>query len=182
MRSKRLGGRFPATEIHSFPDLFLLCRHYERPERIIKIEEGFGEYGLKGRMHMLKSREATTEELCLAHSWDHVDFIRKSANGKRDLRKMGKQFNSIYLHPTTFKCAKLAVGATLEVVDNVLNGKYQKGISVVRPPGHHAEEDHPHGFCIFNNVALAAQFALKNHGLKRFVSPSTNDHCLCFGI
>lgn len=116
---------------------------------------------------MLKSREATTEELCLAHTWRHVDFMRKSSNGKKDLREMGEQFNSIYLHPATFKCAKLAVGSTLEIMDNVLNGGYQKGISVVRPPGHHAEEDHPHGFCIFNNVALAAQYALKNYGLKR---------------
>lgn len=145
------------------------CRHFERPERITKIEEGFGEYELKNRMHMLQSREASTEELCLAHSWRHVDFMRKSANGKKDLREMGEKFNSIYLHATTFKCAKLAVGSTLEVMDNVLNGNYQKGISVVRPPGHHAEEDHPHGFCIFNNVALAAQYALKNHGLKRLV-------------
>lgn len=118
---------------------------------------------------MLKSREATTEELCLAHTPRHVDFMRKSSNGKKDLREMGEQFNSIYLHPTTFKCAKLAVGSTLEIMDNVLNGGYQKGISVVRPPGHHAEEDHPHGFCIFNNVALAAQYALKNYGLKRLV-------------
>lgn len=116
---------------------------------------------------MLKSREATTEELCLAHSWSHVNQIRKSSNGNKDLRKMGDKFNSIYLHPSTFKCAKLAVGSTLEVVDNVLNGNYQKGVSVVRPPGHHAEAEFPHGFCIFNNVALAAQYAIQNHGLKR---------------
>lgn len=119
-------------------------------------------------MRMLKAREATTEELCLAHTWGHIDFMRKTSNGKKDLREMGEQFNSIYLHPTTFKCAKLAVGSTIEVMENVLNGEYLRGISVVRPPGHHAEEDHPHGFCIFNNIALAAQCALKNHGLKRY--------------
>lgn len=120
-------------------------------------------------MHLLESREATTEELCLAHSWSHVEFMRKTSIARKDLRMQGEKFNSIYLHPTTFKCAKLAVGSTLQIVDNVLNGEYQSGISVVRPPGHHAEEDHPHGFCIFNNIALAAEYAIKNHDLKRLV-------------
>lgn len=120
-------------------------------------------------MQILPSREATTEELWMAHSAQHVDFMRRTSNEGSDLREMGDRFNSIYLHPSTFKCAKLAVGSTLEIVEKVLTLQYQKGISVVRPPGHHAEENHPHGFCIFNNVALAAQFAIKNHKLKRLV-------------
>lgn len=119
------------------------------------------------RLHKVKSREATTEELCLAHSWSHVNFIRKTSNVKKDLRELGGKFNSIYLHSSTFKCATLAVGSTLEVVDNVINGNYQKGICIVRPPGHHAEPEYPHGFCIFNNVALAALYAIKFQGLKR---------------
>lgn len=142
-------------------------RHYERPERITKIEEAFIEYNLMNRLHKVNSREATTEELCLAHSWLHVNTMRKTSNVKRDLRELGGKFNSIYLHPSTFKCATLAVGSTLEVVDNVINGNYQKGICIVRPPGHHAEPEYPHGFCIFNNVALAALYAVKIQGLKR---------------
>lgn len=133
----------------------------------MKIHDGFGEYELKDRMHMLAAREATNEELCLVHSWRHVNFIRKTSNGK-NLRELSEAFNSIYLHEMTDRCAKLAAGSTLNVVDHVLKGDYQKGICVVRPPGHHAEENHPHGFCIFNNIALAAQFALHNHKLKRY--------------
>lgn len=139
----------------------------ERPERITRIEEGFVDYKLKNRLHRIASREATTDELCLAHSFSHVNFVRKTALGKKDLRELGGKFNSIYLHPSTFRCATLAVGSTLEVVDNVVNGNYQKGICVVRPPGHHAEPEYPHGFCIFNNVAIAALHAIKSHGLKR---------------
>lgn len=142
-------------------------RHPERPARITKIMERFNEYSLIERMTKLPSREATTEELCLVHEWSHVNFIRKTANRPKELHKLGQKFDSVYLHPATYKCASLAVGSTLEVVDNVLNGNYRHGISVVRPPGHHAEADVPHGFCIFNNVALAAQDAIKNHGLKR---------------
>lgn len=119
------------------------------------------------RLHSLKSREASTEELCLAHTRQHVDKMKQISTQNKNLQEAGDRYNSIYFHETTYKCATLAVGSVLEVVDNVLNGNYQKGICVVRPPGHHAEEDFPHGFCIFNNVALAAKHAINNQGLKR---------------
>ena len=54
-----------------------------------------------------------------------------------------------------------------KVVDSVLNGECRSGVAIVRPPGHHAEEDEPCGFCIFNNVSLAAKYAVEVHGLKR---------------
>ena len=55
----------------------------------------------------------------------------------------------------------------LEVVDTILTGRARTGLAVVRPPGHHAEPDTPHGFCIFNNVAVAAKYALEVHGLRK---------------
>jgi hypothetical protein len=54
-----------------------------------------------------------------------------------------------------------------QVVDSVLNGESCSGVAVVRPPGHHAEEDEPCGFCMFNSVSLAAKYAIHVHGLKR---------------
>lgn len=145
-------------------------RHPERPERIIRIEERLHEYNLVDRMTKLSSRAATIEELCLVHTWKHVNMIRKTSTQTKELRELSNKFNSVYFNTSTYNSAILAVGSTLEVLDNVLNGTYQSGICVVRPPGHHAESDEPHGFCIFNNVALAAQNAIKFHGLKRFVS------------
>ena len=53
------------------------------------------------------------------------------------------------------------------MVDSVLNGESRSGVAIVRPPGHHAEEDEPCGFCIFNSVSLAAKYAIQVHGLKR---------------
>lgn len=128
-----------------------MCRHYEYLERIKKIDEAFDEYDVKIRMHMLNSRDVTTEELCLE---------------KSDSRELGENL--------IFKYAKLTVGSTLEIMDNVLHGEYQNGISVVRSSAHHTEEDHPHEFGIFNNVALATQYALKKHGPKRLILTSTN--------
>lgn len=79
-------------------------------------------------MQKVASREATTEELCLTHTRSHVNAIRKTSNTNKDLQELGEKFNSIYFHEATFKCATLAVGSVLEVVDKVINEEYQKGI------------------------------------------------------
>lgn len=92
--------------------------------------------------------------------------MRKIVESK-ELQESGEKFNSVYFHPKTFECATIATGSVLEVVDDVLNGKSRSGVCIIRPPGHHAESDLPHGFCIFNNVAVAAQYAIRDHGLKR---------------
>ncbi len=57
----------------------------------------------------------------------------------------------------------------MEVVDNVLQDKIKNGIAIVRPPGHHSGVDYSMGFCLFNNIAVAAQYAKKNYGLKRIL-------------
>lgn len=117
-------------------------------------------------MKALPSRVATEEELLLAHDPTHVELM-KGIVTREDLHEAGLQFNSVYFHSSTYKCATVAAGSILQVVDEVLNGSSRCGVCVVRPPGHHAEPDEPHGFCIFNNVAIAAQYAIKSHGLKR---------------
>lgn len=145
---------------------FISTSHPEQPKRISKIIEIFMEHNLLKRMHHVPGRSATTNEICLAHSWEHVNFIRKTVE-KSNLKEIGDDFNSVYFHPQTFKCATFAAGSVLQVVDNVLKEQSRSGICVIRPPGHHAEPAKPHGFCIFNNVAIAAQYALRDYGLKR---------------
>ncbi|KAM7349007.1 histone deacetylase 6 isoform 4-T4 [Cochliomyia hominivorax] len=140
--------------------------HPEQPERIRKIYEMHQEYKLLNRMQHVQSRTATTDEICLAHTRSHVNAIRRI--GEKDaLQDMGAKYNSVYFHPTTFDCATMAAGSVLQVVDKVVKGEAGSGVCIVRPPGHHAESDVPHGFCIFNNVAIAAQYAIRDHGLKR---------------
>lgn len=117
-------------------------------------------------MKSLTSRAATEEELLLVHLPAHVDMMKEIV-GREDLHEAAYKFNSVYLHPSTYECATVAAGSILQVVDEVLNGLSQCGVCVVRPPGHHAEPDEPHGFCIFNNVSIGAQYAVQNHGLKR---------------
>ncbi|XP_060044841.1 polyamine deacetylase HDAC10 isoform X1 [Erinaceus europaeus] len=70
---------------------------------------------------------------------------------------------------STFHCARLAVGATLQLVDAVLTGTVHNGLALVRPPGHHSQRAAANGFCVFNNVAIAAKHAKQKHGLCRIL-------------
>ncbi|XP_059616905.1 histone deacetylase 6 isoform X2 [Phlebotomus argentipes] len=140
--------------------------HPECPERITKIWERFQEFGTADRMHRVTTRRATEEDLCLVHAPEHVKLMQEAVQ-RRDLEAFGDRYNSVYFHSSTWECATVAAGCVLQTVDEVLNGNCQSGICVVRPPGHHAESDLPHGFCIFNNVAVAAEYAVRNHGLRR---------------
>lgn len=164
---------FPATRVcYVYDDLLLEHRnlhedlHPEQPQRIARIFSRHEEYKLLPRMKRLKPRHATTDELCLVHSRQHVNVIRRTVE-REEMKQVADKFNSVYFHPKTFECATLATGSVLQVVDEVLNGQSRSGVCIVRPPGHHAESDMPHGFCIFNNVAIAAQYAIRDHGLKR---------------
>lgn len=142
--------------------------HPEKPNRISSIYAKHEEYGLLQRCHVLQGRLATEEELLLAHSKDHIEIIKRTANTSlKELTKQASELNSVYLHTETWTSSCVSVGSLLQVVDSVLNGEGQSGVAIVRPPGHHAEEDAACGFCIFNNVAVAAKYAVQYHNLKR---------------
>lgn len=142
--------------------------HPEQPNRIRRIHQLHDEYQLLGRMHRLAARAATTDEVCLAHTRAHVNSVRRLQDrSEEELQQVGAGYNSVYLHTRTFECATLAAGAVLQAVDSILRGESRSGICNVRPPGHHAEAHQPHGFCIFNNVAIAAQYAIREYNLER---------------
>nr|ACN94122.1 histone deacetylase 6 isoform B [Drosophila melanogaster] len=142
--------------------------HPEQPSRIQHIHKMHDDYGLLKQMKQLSPRAATTDEVCLAHTRAHVNTVRRLLGREpKELHDAAGIYNSVYLHPRTFDCATLAAGLVLQAVDSVLRGESRSGICNVRPPGHHAEQDHPHGFCIFNNVAIAAQYAIRDFGLER---------------
>lgn len=84
-----------------------------------------------------------------------------------DLENIQQRYNSIFLNNSTYIAALVSAGSVLEVVDKVMDNNCGAGVAIVRPPGHHAEESYPCGFCIFNNVALAAKYAIETHDLKR---------------
>ncbi|XP_057598868.1 polyamine deacetylase HDAC10 isoform X3 [Hippopotamus amphibius kiboko] len=142
----------------------------ECPERLTMALERLQQRGLEQRCLRLAAREASEAELGLVHSPEYVALLRGTqALGTRELQALSRQYDSVYFHPSTFHCARLAAGAALQLVDAVLAGAVRNGLALVRPPGHHSQRAAANGFCVFNNVAIAARHAQQKHGLHRFV-------------
>ncbi len=136
--------------------------HPERPDRLRAIEKMLDETGLRKSLREIPAREATAEEILLVHSKDYLETVSRTS----DLPGVyldGDTFAS----PQTYEASLLAAGGLLEAVDRVWGGECDQAFAMVRPPGHHAESRYAMGFCIFNNVGVAAEYLVKKHGLKR---------------
>jgi acetoin utilization deacetylase AcuC-like enzyme len=128
--------------------------HPERPERLDAVRRGLREAGLEARLRSARPRDATRDELRRVHTEAHVE--RVAATAGRTVR-----FDAdTHAGPGSYAAALKAAGAAVEAVDRVLAGEAERALCVVRPPGHHAEADRAMGFCLFNNVAVAAAHAL----------------------
>uniref|UniRef100_A0A8C4HVS7 Histone deacetylase 10 n=1 Tax=Dicentrarchus labrax TaxID=13489 RepID=A0A8C4HVS7_DICLA len=124
--------------------------------------------GLADRCVSVPVREATDADILLVHSEEYLEAVKKTPYMTlEDLKEFTLQYGDVYFHPNIYHCAKLAAGAALQLVDSVMTGKVRNGMALVRPPGHHSMSSAANGFCVFNNVAIAAQYAKQKYGLKR---------------
>ncbi|XP_067090995.1 polyamine deacetylase HDAC10 [Osmerus mordax] len=140
----------------------------EVPERLTVSYKALEENGLAQRCVNVPVRQATDAEILLAHSEEYLEAVKKTPHMTlEELMTFTQQYGDVYFHPNIYHCAKLAIGATLQLVDSVLTGKVRNGMALVRPPGHHSQRSAANGFCVFNNVAIAAHYAKKHHNVKR---------------
>ncbi|KAG8517998.1 Polyamine deacetylase HDAC10, partial [Galemys pyrenaicus] len=164
------GDRSCVPRGHDRPQAALGRCEIECPERLTAVLECLRQRGLEQRCLRLKAREASAEELGLVHSPEYVALLRGTQTlDTGALQALSAQYDAVYFHPSTFHCARLAVGAALQLVDAVLTGAAHNGLALVRPPGHHSQRAAACGFCVFNNVAVAAQYAKQKHGLRRIL-------------
>uniref|UniRef100_A0AAY4DG11 Histone deacetylase n=1 Tax=Denticeps clupeoides TaxID=299321 RepID=A0AAY4DG11_9TELE len=142
--------------------------HPEHAGRIQSIWSRLQETGLRSKCECIRGRKATLEELQTVHSEAHVllygtNPLRQKLDSKR-LRfpallpqNVVVDSDTIWNEVHSSSAARLAVGSVVELVFKVASGELKNGFAVVRPPGHHAEESTPMGFCYFNSVAIAAK-------------------------
>ena len=146
--------------------------HPECPARLDAIEDRLL---ISGLAPVLDRREAPTTPLAdleLAHDRLHVAALRGLSDNLRDEIAAGGPTHAqvdpdTALNVHTWDAALRAAGAALAATDAVMAGELENAFCAVRPPGHHACRDHAMGFCFFNNVAVAAKYALERHGLQR---------------
>ncbi|RUL62121.1 histone deacetylase family protein [Dyella dinghuensis] len=111
----------------------------------------------------VEAPRATREQLLRVHSADHVDRILSITPADETVRLD----EDTLMSPASAEAGLRAAGALVAAVDAVMKGSANRAFCAVRPPGHHATADTAMGFCLFNNVAVAAAHALAAHGLKR---------------
>jgi acetoin utilization deacetylase AcuC-like enzyme len=136
--------------------------HPECPDRLRAIHRKLKETGLANRFAAGTIRPATREELLRVHSAHHIETIEKFARAGG-----GRIEADTVLSPKSFEVASRAAGTAIEAVDQVLSGNHDKAVCLIRPPGHHALPSGAMGFCLFNNVAVAARHAQSAHHLDR---------------
>ncbi|MBW3656233.1 MAG: histone deacetylase family protein [Gemmatimonadetes bacterium] len=146
--------------------------HPECPERLDAIEDRLLATGLADALDRREAPEASPSDIELAHDKLHVAAMRGlRAELAEHIAAGGRGYAQIdpdtAMNPHTWDAALRAAGATLAATDAVMAGELANAFCAVRPPGHHACRDHAMGFCFFNNIAIAARYALGRHGLKR---------------
>lgn len=135
--------------------------HVETPQRIEAIYR-MVEKEISFPYEEIKPRPATKEEIALIHTPSYISII-KETSGKERVRLDPDTATSA----RSFEVALLAAGGLLRASELSMEGKIQNGFALVRPPGHHAEASRAMGFCLFNNVAIAAEYLVKKFGIQR---------------
>ncbi|KAM8788137.1 histone deacetylase 4 isoform 2-T2 [Rhynchonycteris naso] len=159
--------------------------HPEHAGRIQSIWSRLQETGLRGKCECIRGRKATLEELQTVHSEAHTllygtnPLNRQKLDSKKRLGSLTSMFvrlpcggvgvdsDTIWNEVHSSGAARLAVGCVVELVFKVATGELKNGFAVVRPPGHHAEESTPMGFCYFNSVAIAAKLLQQRLNVNR---------------
>uniref|UniRef100_A0A4W5PS94 Histone deacetylase n=2 Tax=Hucho hucho TaxID=62062 RepID=A0A4W5PS94_9TELE len=155
--------------------------HPEHAGRIQSIWSRLQETGLRGQCECIRGRKATLEELQTVHSEAHVLLY-----GTNPLRQkldcsvtpmlvrlpcggVGVDSDTIWNEVHSSTAVRLAVGSVVELVFKVATGELKNGFAVVRPPGHHAEQSTPMGFCYFNSVAIAARLLQQRLNVRKIL-------------
>jgi len=148
--------------------------HPESPSRLRVIMRELNKSGIleNERCSLVEPEIAGINDLELVHEPDYIQLVQRicrSGGGLLDLE-------DTVVSPESYEVARLAVGGTLKAVDLVMAGKFRNAFALVRPPGHHAGPYYAMGFCVFNNIAVAASHLLEKFNLNRVLILDIDAH------
>ena len=136
--------------------------HPERPPRMDAINQALQAQDWQRELLRPQFGAATDEQIALCHPLEHIQMIRQMA-----ARGGGMIDGDTVVSSRSYDAASMGVGAACAALDAVINGTVDNAFCASRPPGHHAESERAMGFCLFNNIAIAARHAQNTHGLER---------------
>lgn len=136
--------------------------HPESDKRLEYIISELEKTGIINSLHKVEARDATLDELKLGHNEDYIHKLKQKCEEGVDFWDM-----DTYLTPFSYYAACKAAGSLIDLTEKVVKGDFSNGFALVRPPGHHALTFRAMGFCLFNNVALAAKNIIKNTNVER---------------
>jgi acetoin utilization deacetylase AcuC-like enzyme len=153
------------TTAYLYDDRFLLHDDFDHPEnasRLHMIMTALDRSGLRAELQAIAPRHATTEEILSVHHRRMVEHTQRMA-----MFGGGRLNPDTYIVQESWDTATLAAGAVARAVEAVLDGEARNAFALVRPPGHHATPSTAMGFCLINNVAVAARVAQTRPGVER---------------
>lgn len=125
--------------------------------------------GLTGCMQAIPARPASEDELAVYHTREYIAGVRAHADGGPARGSWGEIEIDTPLSPGSFEAATYAAGGAMNAAQAVMEGEVQNAYALLRPPGHHAMSNRGMGFCVFNNVVVAAHYAREHFGLERIL-------------
>jgi acetoin utilization deacetylase AcuC-like enzyme len=138
--------------------------HPETPRRLAAIDQALAAGDALGEVTLGKIQAASVQELQLTHDAGQVEAARQMAAAGG-----GYLDPDTVLSPRSYEVALAAAGTAAAAVDEVMTGRHANALCLIRPPGHHATKDRSMGFCLFNNVAVAAFHARRQHKADRIL-------------
>ena len=135
--------------------------HPERPDRVRRGIRAIQASDCWEKLHHIEPTHAGADQIHYAHAGDYIDHVRRCCE---------QEINLDYDTPVvkeSFDIARRSAGGVLRAVDAVMAGTVRNAFALVRPPGHHATPSRSMGFCLFNNVAVAARYLQREHGIRK---------------
>ncbi len=145
--------------------------HVENSRRLVEAMSHLKETGIREKLISVPARPASPEELKMVHAPEYISYVKNKAE-----KGGGWLDPDTVMSPKSYEAALCAAGGVLAAVEAVMKKEVDNAFALVRPPGHHATHDRAMGFCIFNNVAIAARFALSKFNLKRILVADFDVH------